>query len=248
MSHATDQPQDVGLYGRRAPPVRLAPSMLAVVNSPPGSPIPVPEGTALLVLFTGLPQASAGITLFRGGASASVTVTIGAMSEVYLRAADGWTGAQWSASGIVAFLVVDVGTYPSTIVPGRLPTATTVAGTITAQLLLAQISGIDLAPTSIGAGTAETVKATSTSVPSGTLVRVNASVLSPLATAADDGTYLAVKGSTSGLYYLVVGANQAVPATFRMVQTEDLTIVVKNADTVAHTMTAHVDSWSGELS
>jgi hypothetical protein len=98
-----------------------------------------------------------------------------------------------------------------------------------------------LAPTSY-ATQAETVEATSTSVPVGTVVFFSIAMLGPLTTVADVLTYVAIKGATSGTYYAACGPLDSATGSFVMAASEDLTIVVRNQDTTSHGAVAALEA------
>jgi hypothetical protein len=102
---------------------------------------------------------------------------------------------------------------------------------------------------SVAAATVETVEATSLagSIGQEVLFCLSAGPVG-LTTVADTLTYVAIKGTTSGIYYAFCFAGQGpVTGRFKMQQNETLGIVVRNQDTIAHIFSAHAGEFANTI-
>jgi hypothetical protein len=108
--------------------------------------------------------------------------------------------------------------------------------TVQATPISTKVSSGYTGPSVIAMESAEAALVTGAgSVGPGDLVEYALSFQGPLTTSTDIGSYIAIKGATSGKYYAVCYVNQALSGTFNMVETgETLNIVAANADTVNH--------------
>lgn len=104
-----------------------------------------------------------------------------------------------------------------------------------------------LAPTAL-ATTAEAVQVAGTTViPVGSLVRASLLAAVPsITTAGDILIYIAIKGHTSNTYYAVGTAGSSFHS-FRIAQSEKLDIVARNQDTTAKQVSAHWQSFQGDM-
>lgn len=105
-----------------------------------------------------------------------------------------------------------------------------------------QVDLVLLAPASIASATGETVEATGANATVNPSVAYYSLTMSgPLATAADVLTYIAIKGHTSGDYFVICAPGTSVsgwiPCPFAA---EKLDIVARNADTVAHLIAGRI--------
>ena len=135
---------------------------------------------------------------------------------------------------------VDVQAWNAGTLPVSISGTVTVSGSGTFNVALPTPSPLNATDflgsvTSASAEVAQATGATSSTV--GNLVTYNlACQAGLLTTAADNLTYVAIKGKTSGFYYAAAFLASVTSGQFWVAATEQLEIVTRNEDTVIHAM------------
>lgn len=139
------------------------------------------------------------------------------------------------------------GTFgPAIIAAGSVTIASSATLNVNTTAVLVAVDGQVFPPTSVPNATAESVvQAGSNAVPIGAIVYYRLEVIGTLTTAADQLTYIALKGESSTAYLAFCGPSAVATGSFRMTSSEKVDIVRANADTTAKVMIAAWDAWTG---